>query len=155
MTKSNKSIATKSSNVKKNAKVAEVAKSEVVASQITIQSSAKSEEKKSDDATQAVTIAKSSNASSKRITIFNKSLTSVVKAFCNQLDLSTSDALKVTARLASRNDYAKASVTTAMSDAKNAKYAKVVAVLSDDEVKQVRKTLETIAREEKQATSSK
>lgn len=150
-TNKNKSVASKSNKNKSVATTEQATENKSVAqSTITIQTSQATEQSKSDDVKQYA----SSNASSKRITIFNKSLTSVVKAFCLQLDLSVQDALAVTSRLASRNDYAKASVTTAMSDAKNDKYRKHVAILSDDEVKQVRKTLETIAKEQK-ATASK
>ena len=108
-----------------------------VASKIVIETT-----KTQDDVKQVETNAKqvvfaSSNASSKRITIFNQSLTCIVKAFCNQLNLSTQDAFRACRILASRQDYARASVTTAMSDAKNAKYCKHVAILTSEQVASV------------------
>jgi hypothetical protein len=93
-----------------------------------------------------------------RITMFGQSLTSVVKAIRlhdKTNDLSSQDVSLVCERLASSSQFAKATITTAMSDALNDKYRRTVANLSNEQVATILKTLSDAKKQASKTSDAK
>lgn len=149
--KSNKSSSKKASkkNETTQASVKNDASEQKTQSKITIEASDKSDDKsseqKQEQQTQNVNVASVKRL--RRITLFSKSLTSVVKAMRMQMNIeNASDCLLACNALAS-DKFEKSSVTTAFSDAANEKYRKKVAVLSDAEQKSIRVAIENAKKD--------
>jgi hypothetical protein len=70
-------------------------------------------------------------------------------------DLSSQDVSLVCERLASSSQFAKATITTAMSDALNDKYRRTVANLSNEQVATILKTLNDAKKQASKTSDAK